>query len=629
MAFRHDLRAATQTPELILSDSEEFDYSSEDEKTEREQVDHLLKQAHHYVITEGGNDSPTTYMECIQRIDRFLLREITEYDYDCDRKLYRAVKQKVDHVQREFEDAIDADSSICDYNEMPEYTAAAEGTLYRMDSSPATPEAPSTRRMTKPTTEDNLERTYLYGGPDNQPECWYNKAAASLPFPETIRMADWESLRIHWDLATTGNMERIEPATFNGVSFRDPLLAHHDSLAQYESGSRFKLPAIQPSDMTNVNSQCTPDKLHKAIEAFSQSDDTKKRDGEYKYAPRIFLERLNVGYQTSPQGRKSRLRRPHYEKETKHTIVIEELRSVVNITPIRPRASSSGSSNIGPIPPAARTWPDKQQHASGENIVSNSIETGNGNNFPAASMVIEANEDRTRITSSRVSSHTKLARSPAIRRIKAATEAAIRSSPQPQSPPINIETTSNKVAPHVSVPAKRPRGRPCKSPAAAAEIPAYESTAAGTKRKRLNKDTKNYQPPNAGEETDMEAECVKESPAKRKRTATSYGRYTHVSDLRRSETQSLTPTAIEPEMQLTPALTPASVGTSVASTPPVAKARAAGTQKRRIRSKRNFEERVTPERYIEVMAVRRKGMAAEGHEDVVRGSTRSGKIRAI
>ncbi|KAF1366143.1 hypothetical protein EJ07DRAFT_170920 [Lizonia empirigonia] len=611
MAFRHDLRAATQTPELILSDSEDSGYSSEDEKTEREQVDHLLKQAHHYVITEGGNDSPTTYMERIQRIDRSLLREITEHDYDCDRKLYRAVKQKVDHVQREFEDAIDADSSICDYNKMPEYyTAAAEGTLYRVDSSPATPEAPFTRGMTKPTTEDDLERTYLYGGPDNQPECWYNKAAASLPFPETIRMADWESLRIHWDFATTGNMERIEPATFNGVSFRDPLLAHHDSLAQYESGSRFKLPAIQPSDMTNVNSLGTPDKLHKAIEAFSQSDDTKKRDGEYKYAPRIFLERLNVGHQTGPQG------------------LIEELRSIVNTTPTRPRASISGSSNIGPVPPAARTWSDKQQHASGEDIVSDSIETENGNNPPVTSTVIEVNKDHTRITSSRVSSHTKLARSPAIRRIKAATEAATRSSPQPQSPPIHIEITSNKVATHVSMPAKKPRGRPCKSPAAAAEIPAYQSTAAGTKRKRLNKDT-NYQPPNVGGETDVEAEYVKESPAKRKRTATSYGRYTHVSELRRSETQPLTPTAIEPEIQLTPALTPASVGTSVASTSPVAKARAAGKQKRRIRSKRELEVRVTPERYFEVMAVRRKGMAAEGHEDVVRGSTRSGKIRAI
>ena len=304
MAAGYQRRTPIQTPDLSLSDSEDSYSSDEEEMPERAETDQLLRQAHHYVITEGGNDSPTIYMERIQRINRSLIQEISQHSYDYDPKLYRRVKQKIDHVLREFEDAVDADSNDYDYDEMLEYcTAAAEVALYRMDSSPATPDSTSTQR-TKHSKEES-ERTYPYGGTGNHPEVWYHKAAASLPFPETIRMADWEGLRIQWDLENTGDTEKRQPITGDLVLFNDPRLAHHNSLTQYESGSRFKLPAIDPSVMTEVNKFGTIDSLDKTVADFNQSDRVAETNGEYKYAPRVFLDRLDVGQQINSQNCKS------------------------------------------------------------------------------------------------------------------------------------------------------------------------------------------------------------------------------------------------------------------------------------------------------------------------------------
>lgn len=305
MAARQQYRSLTYTPELSLSDTEDS-YSSDEEMPDRDETDQLLRQAHHYVITEGGKDSPTTYMKRIHRINESLIQEISIHDYDCDPKLFRRVKQKIDHVLREFEDAVDVDSSLYDYSDSREYyTAAAEEGLYRIASSPVTPEDPSVRRTAKLGRYNDVERTYLYGSPGNHPESWYKKAAALLPFPETIRMANWESLRIHWDLVNTGNMEKTEPVTGNAVSFNDARLAHHNQLAQHESGSRFKLPESNPVDMTKVNEFGTVNELRKAVDAFYQGDDSKRESGDYKYAPRVFLERLDMDQQNSPAVRKS------------------------------------------------------------------------------------------------------------------------------------------------------------------------------------------------------------------------------------------------------------------------------------------------------------------------------------
>lgn len=304
MAARYQRRTPIHTPDLSLSDSEDSYSSDEEEMPDREETDQLLRQAHHYVITEGGNDSPTTYVERIQRINRSLIQEIAQHSYDCDPKLYRRVKQKIDHVLREFEDAVDADFSIYEYDEMPEYyMVAAKDALYRIESSPVTSDDVSARRSRH--GKQDFERTYLYGGPNTHAETWYHKAAASLPFPETVRVADWESLRIHWDLENTSSMEKTEPVTGNGISFNDPRLAHHNSLPRYESGSRFRLPATEPSVIAEVEKVGTINNLSKIVADFNQGDDSKKNDGAYKYAPRVLLDRFDVGQEASPEDRKS------------------------------------------------------------------------------------------------------------------------------------------------------------------------------------------------------------------------------------------------------------------------------------------------------------------------------------
>ena len=51
-----------------------------------------------------------------------------------------------------------------------------------------------------------------------------------------------------------------------------------------------------------------------------------------------------------------------------------------------------------------------------------------------------------------------------------------------------------------------------------------------------------------------------------------------------------------------------------------------GKKTRKIRTKHDYEERVTPERYREIMRDR-TNVTAQGHEKVPRGVTRSGLIR--
>ena len=619
MATKHQHCTLIHTPELSLSDSEDSYSSSEEDMPEREETDRLLRQAHHYVITEGGNDSPATYMKRMHRINRSLIQEISKHSYECDPKLYRRVKQKVDHVLREFEDTVDADSSVYDFDEMPEnYTVAPEEALYRKDPGPVTPDGVSALRTTKCSGKDDLERTYLYGGPYNHPENWYKNAAASLPFPETIRMAGWESLRIHWDLATTGDMEMTEPVISNGVSFNNSRLAHHDSLAQYESGSRFKLPAIDPIDMAKVNKLGTVDQLHKAVHAFGQHDDTRTENGDYKCAPRVFLETLDVGQQGSLTDRKLHSADFLEKRPANITAVIDQVGGAVNTTPTEACLSNRGSSKIGPAPPATRTLLDKQQQtsvSSPENDTSSQTIKADHNDDIPTTISSPDNIPSHRTVAPESFSINDHDVSPAIRRIKAATEASIRSSILPQSPPAYPETTHTQVATRISIPAKRPHGRPRENPLPTPTdltVSVYQTTATD-KRKRLSVNV-------VEEELEVDAE-VETVPAKRTRIT------------KQSPRPYTTTTATKLENLHTPAMTPAATpaltvsGSSVASMPPVVKARAAGKKQKRIRTKRNFEERVTPEKYAEIMA-QRGSVTAQRHESVAKGSTRSGKLRA-
>lgn len=574
MATGYQNRGFIHTPELSISDSEDSYTSSDEEMPDCEETNQLLRQAHHYVITEGGKDSASLYIDRIQRINRSLIHEISRHGYDCDPKLYRRVKQKIDHVLREFEDAVDPDYSIHDYDQRPEHhTTAAEKPLYRTSSSPVTPGGPSAQALTKRGGDNDVQRTYLYGGPDSHPEIWHKKAPASLIFPETIRMAEWESLRVHWDLATTGDMERRNPVTSNSVSYNDPRLERFNHLSQFESGTRYTLPTSDPAVEAKVNEFCTVARLTEAVGAFSQNDDSRKAHGDYEYAPCVFLDKLEVGQQASPTDRKLLRSVLLTNGLADQTTVVDYVRKALNTTPSKPRQASASSSRSD----ALRTV-EVEQHVSPPN------------------------------TSIKPSPCRQGATSAAVLRIKAATEASIRTSTLPQSPVLLSENNQ-------ALPAKRPRGRPRKITTPVSSdtgAPAYQTTASG-KRKRLSVDVVDK-----GTQVDAEVDTV---PAKRARTTKEPARpYTPIM-------------ATQPDSLHTPVVTPAltmgsTSGSSVASTPPVVKARTAGKKQRKIRTKKDFEERVTAEKYAEVMTQREK-VRAQGDESVARRSTRSGKPRAL
>lgn len=187
--------------------------------------------------------------------------------------------------------------------------------------------------------------------------------------------------------------------------------------------------------------------------------------------------------------------------------------------------------------------------------------------------------------------------SPAIRRIKAATESSIRGRP------MSTTIVHGQVATHVSIPATGSSSRPRKSSLPASPLSNTFTTV--TKRKRSTADTveEAVQPKN------KTAKRRSTGPAQPSTPPTSGGLHTP-----------------SPTPAITPALTTS--GSSVASTPrsTKAKAKAAGKKTRKIRTKHDYEERVTPERYREIMRDR-TNVTAQGHEKVPRGVTRSGLIR--
>lgn len=582
MAAKHHVRALPHTPDLSMSDSEDAYSSDAEELPNREEIDGMLRQAHRYVITEGGNDSRSTFMQRINRINQDLIQEISLHGYECDSKLYRHVKQKIDHVLREFEDIPDEDYDHDEVSTLLE--RELEESVSSTGSSPVTPgRSPTAHPIARNDSENSLQRTYLYGGPHNYPEIVYKTAPASLPFPETFRMADWESLRIHWDLATTGNLENTNPVTSNGIAFNDPRLAHHDRLGQFESGSRFRLPTIDAEVMANVSAYGTIQHLRKSIDEFAQGDDSLDIDGDYKYTPRLFSDRLVIGHQDSPVDRKlSRVF--HVVQPLANLItVIDQVRKAINTTPTKRRPSNGSSSRAGLASSTAHSEPKVGADSRPHGFVGDGDDSAYVDS-PLQSVVTDDNGV-----------------SPAILRIKAATKQSILSSTLPQSPPItspvaahgSMRTTKASVHTHRGTVVDR----------VSPQLQRGQTTTSG-KRKRLSVDV-------------ADAE-MKTAQAKRSRTTDS-------AELR---TPSVAPQAHGlPTPSSTPALTMS--GSSVASTPMTAKARASGKKQRKFHTKHDFEERVTPERYAEIMAQRRSNTPAQGHEDVPRGSTRSGKIRMI
>jgi hypothetical protein len=244
----------------------------------------LLSQAISYLAAEGDDDSPAMYIDRVSYIDARIVQQLPVQGSSYDMKLYRRVRSMVRAVQREYEDAVDTSPDLLgDDDDVPELQLSSPvEALFKTDVE----EVPlKTPRSVKVQTK----RQFRYGGPDNEVEIWHKDSPSSLPFPETIRMQDWESMKIDFDLACSADPNITKPVLKN-IPFEHQNLERHDSLGHYESGSRFKLPEIDAADLEMVNQIGSVDKLRRTVSFFNHGTAGETTD----YVPRVYLEKLMV-----------------------------------------------------------------------------------------------------------------------------------------------------------------------------------------------------------------------------------------------------------------------------------------------------------------------------------------------
>ncbi|KAF1841843.1 uncharacterized protein K460DRAFT_397974 [Cucurbitaria berberidis CBS 394.84] len=459
MASRYHKHQAPLAADLIdLSTEEELYSVSEEEPTQRNANDLRLTQAINYLAEEGGDDSPTTYILRVDRIDEALLQQLPLGGRDFDLKLYRRLQAMVRGVQREYAEAVEENSGRTEASDddLPEYytSYAAEEALYKeadeAEEPPVRPSAPLRSRVGGSKDNVQREKEFKYGGPRNELENWHREFPASLPFPETLQMAHWESLKIDYDLSRSA--EDGPNVVENSIPFNHPQLEQYKDLHQYDSGSRYKLPLPVPSDEERINELGTEQKLKEAVNAFNigYRDEEITKD----YAPRVVLDKFVVGRQVSPTA----------------------IRQSINITPTKPRRTSNVSvaSSVG----------SKNRRISSERTLPFIIEEGLADGIftvadtdsPEPPVEAPAKRPQTPRSPSQVStSQSKASR--AFRRISDSRREALRASPRRESvSSTGKQTRVKKHAARIEIPVKRGLSRPRKVPKAKAPAPAVEAT---------------------------------------------------------------------------------------------------------------------------------------------------------
>jgi hypothetical protein len=329
MASGYHGRSAAYTPELIdLSDSEELLSEdiisiSEEEPTQRELNDHRLTQSIDYLAEERGDDSPATFIDRVDRIDEALLQQLPQQGRDFDTELYRRARTMVREVQHEFEEAAQQSSSSIPATEESEeelpqyYTPSAAQALYRARESTLNPAVveeeeglkrkpkasepkPSSKAKKEETEVIHRERKFKYGGPGNMDEVWHKDFPAALPFPETIQMAHWESVKIDYDLSESGKKAKADGKVVEtNIPFKY-IARHYENLPLYDSGSRFKLPALSKEDQAIIEELGTVKELKEVVAKFNHGD--RKAELKKDYAPRMWLQGLSVNTQCKLPG---------------------------------------------------------------------------------------------------------------------------------------------------------------------------------------------------------------------------------------------------------------------------------------------------------------------------------------
>jgi hypothetical protein len=305
MASGHTYPQSGGTPDLVeLSDSDEIHSISDSGLSPRDLNNRLLTQAWNYLQEEGGDDSPATFVDRVNRIDDALLHQLPQQGHTFDRKLYRRVRAMVLDVQRNYAEAAEGEPPQLEvYENLPEYydPSIHEEALYRAgDSSPSpTPCAPSASQSNilaskcqGPGDSAERQREFMYGGPNSEVENWFKDIPNSLPFPETFLMAHWESLKIDYDLSRSLSDTVVE----TNVPFTHEQLQPYFNMDQYESGSRFRLPQVSKKDQEAISRYGTAIQLKNVLDDFYSLDRTE--GGVQDYAPRVFLEEFEVGNQS-------------------------------------------------------------------------------------------------------------------------------------------------------------------------------------------------------------------------------------------------------------------------------------------------------------------------------------------
>lgn len=304
MSYRRGPQAAERSSSVIeISDAKEIYSVSDDDTSQKDANDRRLAHAINYLQHEGGNDSYFTYMDRVDRIDETLLNQLPNQGPTFSRELYQHLRALVIGVRCDFENAAEQESldmeSEDKFAHIDSPMAFEEEALYRGDSPSSTPTpAPSKRRTSNaltprsPVSDEKVERvrSFKYGG-DREIENWYGDYPASLPFPETLMMAHWESMKIDFDINRPEDAATAETI----VPLEVPQIQQYFELPLYESGSRFKLPTVSDEDKVAVNKLGTQMDLEKVVNKFFERDQT--NGGKKDYVPRLFLENLDVDHQ--------------------------------------------------------------------------------------------------------------------------------------------------------------------------------------------------------------------------------------------------------------------------------------------------------------------------------------------
>jgi hypothetical protein len=306
MAHRYNIPATGRTDDGDL-------YSSDDEPEQIGPYDRQLEKALRYLQQQGGEDSPPTFMDRVNRINETLLTQLPRQGHAFNTRLYQQVRALVVQYKRDFNNAVNGSLTQLEaderWSEGSTPTTSREA-LYRGDSeSPSPtrePPAPATapreashevpaRRYLGPI-DDNVPRThrFTYGGPRNELEEWAREMPAVFPFGETLMMSHWEGLKVSYDLAR-GPLAPDSGVVDTHVPLSHTQLQPYLKLSQYESGSPYKLPLVDERVQDATSRYGTEDRLCRVVDEVCKR--YKSDDGSKYYAPRVFLEEFKLSRQ--------------------------------------------------------------------------------------------------------------------------------------------------------------------------------------------------------------------------------------------------------------------------------------------------------------------------------------------